>query len=104
MYAPNSYGGPSADGERYPHKEVWSASGEFVHAAYTPREDDNDVVQANALINEVMDDAARDRLVDNIAGHLSDGVSDKVLQRAFDYWRAIDKTIGDRVAEAVNGG
>ena len=104
VYAPNSYGGPAADGERYPHKEVWSASGEFVHAAYTPREDDDDVVQANALINEVMDDAARDRLVDNIAGHLSDGVSDKVLQRAFDYWRAIDKTIGDRVAEAVNGG
>lgn len=51
-----------------------------------------------------MDDAARDRLVSNVVGHLSDGVSDMVLARAFEYWRIIDKEIGDCIAKGVNGG
>ncbi|MBW3606514.1 MAG: catalase, partial [Actinobacteria bacterium] len=81
-----------------------SANGEFVHVAYSKREVDEDWSQPGALVREVMDDAARDRLVSNVAGHLSDGVSDKVLQRAFEYWRNIDKETGDRIAKAVNGG
>jgi catalase len=27
-----------------------------------------------------------------------------VLQRAFEYWRNIDKSIGERVAKGLNGG
>ncbi len=104
VYAPNSYGGPSADPQRYPEDATWETEGEFVRQAYTLREDDDDFGQANALINQVMDDAQRDRLVNNVAGHLSDGVSDAVLERAFEYWRNIDKEIGDRIAKAVNGG
>jgi catalase len=50
-----------------------------------------------------MDDAARDRLVSNVVGHLKDGVTEPVLERAFEYWRNIDKTIGDRIAEGVKG-
>src|SRR5271168_4693803 len=30
VYAPNSKGGPKADPSRYPHVEVWKASGELV--------------------------------------------------------------------------
>ncbi|KTS71226.1 catalase-related domain-containing protein, partial [Pantoea stewartii] len=63
--------------------------------------DDDDVGQANTLINKVMDDAARDRLVNNVTGHLLNGVEEPVLSRAFAYWRNIDKTIGDRIATAV---
>jgi catalase len=37
LYAPNSKDGPAADPERFPCVEKWEASGEFVHAAYTPR-------------------------------------------------------------------
>jgi len=96
VYAPNSKGGPVADGE--PEREVWNASGEFMRAAYTPREDDDDFVQAGALVREVMDDAQRDRLVANVVGHLAKGVTSPVLERAFDYWRSIDQTIGDRIA------
>lgn len=48
-----------------------------------------------------MDDAQRDRLVANVVGHLVDGVSEPVLTRAFDYWRNIDKTIGDRIEKGV---
>ena len=52
---------------------------------------------------EVLDDAARDRLVSNIVGHLKKGVSQPVLERAFEYWRNVDKDLGDRVAKGVNG-
>jgi catalase len=39
VYAPNSKGGPKADLERYPYMEKWEASGEFMHAAYTPHKE-----------------------------------------------------------------
>lgn len=75
--APNSKGGPQADPERYPE----DADGELIRAVYTLRKDDDDVGQASALINEVMDDAARERLVNNVADHLLGGVSEPVLRR-----------------------
>ncbi len=103
VYAPNSKGGPQADPERYPNVEKWSASGEFIRAAYTLREDDDDWGQAHALVRTVMDDAARDRLVSNVVGHLSAGVSDPVLERALEYWRKIDQEVGDRIAQGVEG-
>jgi catalase len=48
--------------------------------------------------------SARDRLVFNVVGHLSDGVSEPVLERAFEYWRNIDKETGDLIAKGVHGG
>jgi catalase len=60
VYAPNSKGGPQADPGRYPYVEKWEASGEFMHAAYSPRKDDNDFIQASTLVRKVMDDAQRD--------------------------------------------
>ena len=98
VYVPNSKGGPQADPERYPYMETWEASGEFMHAAYTPHRDDDDFIQAGTLVRDVMDDAARDRLVSNVVGHLKKGVTPPVLERAFDYWRKIDQTVGDRIA------
>ncbi|TQL66380.1 catalase [Nocardioides albertanoniae] len=104
VYAPNSYGGPQADPERYPETAVWASDGEMVRAAYTLRADDDDWGQAGTLVREVLDDAARDRLVSNVVGHLSDGVSPEVLARALDYWRNIDQDLGNRIAEGVDGG
>jgi catalase len=101
VYAPNSKGGPAADPERYPYAERWDADGEFVHAAYTLRRDDDDWGQAGTLVRDVMDDAQRDRLVSNVVGHLSQGVTLPVLDRALEYWRNIDKVIGDRIADGV---
>jgi catalase len=101
VYAPNSKGGPQADGKRYPQVEVWLASGDFIRAAYTLRKDDNDFGQAGTLVRKVMDNAQRDRLVSNVVGHLKKDVSEPVLQRAFEYWRNIDKEIGDRISKGV---
>jgi catalase len=49
VYAPNSKGGPKADPTQYPQVEAWEASGEFVHAAYTKRKDDDDFGQPGTL-------------------------------------------------------
>jgi catalase len=42
--------------------------------------------------------------VSNVAGHLKKGVTGPVLQRAFEYWRNIDKEIGERIAKGVKVG
>jgi catalase len=101
VYAPNSKGGPQADTATYGDPAGWHTAGEMVHAAYTPRRDDDDFGQAGTLVRDVMDDAARDRLVSNVAGHLRKGVTEPVLQRAFEYWRNVDKDIGTRIENAV---
>ena len=101
VYAPNSKGGPAADATRYGEPAGWHADGDLVHAAYVSHAEDDDWGQPGTLVREVMDDAARDRLVDNVVGHLLNRVSEPVLQRAFEYWRNIDKGIGDRIEAGV---
>jgi catalase len=102
VYAPNSKGGPRADAAAHP-PVGWYADGEMVRAAYTLHSEDDDWGQAGTLVREVLDDAARGRLVSNVAGHLLDGVTEPVLQRAFGYWRNVDKDLGDRIEAAVRG-
>ena len=101
VYAPNSYGGPKADPSCTDDGGRWYADGEMVRAAYTLRPEDDDWGQAGTLVREVLDDAARDRLVDNVVGHLLNGVSEPVLERAFEYWRNVDKDLGDRIEQGV---
>src|SRR5882724_4794573 len=100
VYAPNSKGGPKADSEHY-RPDYWHADGDMVRTAYTLRPDDDDWGQPGTMVREVLDDAARERLVSNIVGHLLDGVTEPVLQRAFGYWRNVDKTLGDRIEAGV---
>ena len=101
VYAPNSYGGPEADRNQSGEPPGWYTSGQIVQDAYTKRRDDDDFGQAGTMVREVMDDAARARLVSNVAGHLLDGVTEPVLKRAFEYWRNIDNDIGERIERAV---
>jgi catalase len=103
VYAPNSYGGPKADPARAAEVH-WYTDGDMVRSAYTLRPDDDDWGQANTLVREVMDEAARARLVSNVAGHLRNGVSKEVLDRAFEYWKNIDKEVGDKIEAAVRNG
>ena len=100
VYAPNSYGGPQADPSRVA-EPLWYANGEMVRSAYTLRQDDDDWGQAGTMVRQVLDDAGRDRLVSNIVGHLLKGVSEPVLARAFEYWRNVDKDLGDRIEQGV---
>jgi catalase len=101
VYAPNSKGGPLADSARYGEPAGWHTDGDMVRTAYTLRAQDDDWGQAGTLVHDVMNDAERDRLVDNVVGHLRAGVSEPVLQRTFDYWRNIDRDLGDRIEKGV---
>ena len=82
----------------------WYSDGDMVRAAYTLRRDDDDWGQAGNMVRNVLDDAARDRLVSNIAAQLLNGVTEPVLQRAFQYCKNVDSDLGNRVEKAVRDG
>ena len=48
-----------------------------------------------------MDEAARARLVDNIAGSLVQVLKDEIVERSVAHFRAADPEYGERVAAAV---
>lgn len=100
VYAPNSAGGPAGDPTLA--EPGWGVSGEIVRSAYTRRRDDDDFSQPGDLYRKVLDDSARERLVTNISGHLTNGVSPDVLARVLDYWRQVDADLGARVAKAAS--
>ena len=101
VYAPNSHGGPHADAATYDDGAGWAAGGEMVHSPYVPHAEDDDWGQPGTLVREVLDDAARARLVGNISGHLLNGVTEPVLERAIQYWKNVDSDLGKKVEEAV---
>jgi catalase len=98
VYAPNSYGGPKADTSA--ELPTWYVEGaELMRTAYTKRRDDDDFTQPGTLYRKVMDDAAKERLASNIAGHMKAGpVVEPVLSNTLRYWRNVDPTLGARVA------
>jgi catalase len=100
VYAPNSFGGPAADIERYGDEAGWAVSGEMLRSAYTLRPDDDDYGQAGALVREVLSSQDRDHLVANLVGHMRPVRSDVKL-RALEHWGKVDKTLGDRIAEGL---
>jgi catalase len=101
-YAPSSYD-PFSD-QTGPAEEGWEVDGEMMRSAYMLRRDDDDFSQAGAMVREVFDDAARDRFVGNVAGHILGGVKEETLPRVFDYWKNVDSETGKRVEEAVRSG
>ncbi|MBB5788010.1 catalase [Jiangella mangrovi] len=100
VYAPNSHGGPAAEPSLV-GDAGWESDGELVRAAATLHAEDDDFGQAGTLVREVLDEAARDRLVGNIAGHVGNVTTDELRQRVYAYWRSVDETLGKRVEEAV---
>ena len=102
VYAPNSMGGPEATRSGPPKctghpTATWSARRTRCARRTTTG------VRPGTLVREVLDDDARDRLAHNIIGHVSDGVSEPVLSRVFEYWRNVDPDLGKKVEEGVRG-
>ncbi|MDQ1717071.1 MAG: catalase, partial [Pseudonocardiales bacterium] len=75
-----------------------------IRLAYVKHAEDTDFVQPGTLYREIMDDAARDRLVGNIVGHALNGVSEEILVRVFTYWSNVDPELGKKVEEGVRAG
>lgn len=97
VYAPNSAGGPHADSERFGESFTPSVQGALTRSPYRLHDQDDDFGQAGTMVREVLSDDERANLVTNIVGHLQDGVSEPVLERAFAYWRNVDDDLGARV-------
>jgi len=101
VYAPNSYGGPQADSQRYPDPG-WFASGELMRSAYTPHAEDNDFVQPGNLYRQVLSETDREHLVSNIVTHMSQGVERFIQERTVkSYWYPVDPDLGARVAKGL---
>jgi catalase len=101
VYAPNSVGGPKADPVRATYAGLYALDGEMTRAAYTLHAEDDDYGQANTLLNQVFDEAQRERLVQNVAGAAAGVRSDDIRERVYQYWKNIDKAIGDRIEAAI---
>ena len=69
----------------------------------SPHAEDTDSVQASILYREVLDDAARERLAANIAGHVSaiDPSETELLDRVYAYWAAVDQGLCEAVKAGV---
>jgi catalase len=102
VYAPNSYGGPKADPQRYRDPSWFVEAAEIMRTAYEAHKDDNDFIQPGTLYRQVMTPTDRDHLVGNIVGHLSQGVERFIQERAVnDYWTQVDPDLGARVAQGL---
>jgi catalase len=102
VYAPNSYGGPKADQQRYRDPGWFVESAEIMRTAYVAHKDEDDFIQPGMLYRNVMTPTDRDHLVGNIVGHLSQGVERFIQERAVnDYWAKVDPDLGARVASGL---
>jgi catalase len=97
-YYPNTKNGPVVTEDPWADT-VFDVSGEIVREKQPLSKDDDDFSQAGLLLTEVMGAEERTRLVENVAGTLF-GLTQELKERVYDYWRAIDKETGDRIAAA----
>ena len=103
-YHPNSIGGPTADPTKAYDFGAWDAEGsEIFRGDVKQHAEDTDQVQATILYREVMDDAARERLQNNVAGHVSaiDPSETELLERVYAYWSAVDADLGVAIKSKV---
>jgi catalase len=103
VYAPNSYGGPRANPDRYSDPSWLVEAGELVREAYALHSEDDDYTQAGMLYRNAMTPTDRDHLVDNIVFHMG-GVEPVVLERSVNHWRKVDLDLGTRLAAGVGLG
>ena len=102
VYAPNSYGGPQGDPQRYRDPSWFVEAAEIMRTAYVAHRDDDDFIQPGTLYRQVLTPTDRDHLVGNIVGHLSQGVERFIQERAVnDYWAKVDADLGARVAQGL---
>jgi catalase len=102
VYAPNSYGGPQADPQRYRDPSWFVEAAEIMRTANVAHAEDDDFVQARNLYRHVMSETDREHLVNNIVAHMSQGVERVIQERAVkSYWSPIDPDLGARVAKGL---
>ncbi|MGX5697091.1 catalase [Agromyces soli] len=93
VYAPNSFGGPTASVEAA-GEGSWEGDGELVRTAYTLRADDSDFGQAGTLYRDVYSTEAKHRLQATLLGQAQAITVDEIRERFFQYWTNVDTGLG----------
>jgi len=101
VYAPNSYGGPAADPQRYPEPTFTIDDVEMIRSAGRLHAEDDDFGQAGKLYRDAFTDLDREHLIHNVTGHLGSGVNQIVQARAIAVWTKVDPTLGQRLAQGI---
>lgn len=60
-----------------------------------------DFIQPRDLWERVYDDAAKDRFVNNVAGHLGGAKNEEIKKRTLSVFTAIDEKLGARIAKEI---
>ncbi|WP_328469039.1 catalase [Streptomyces sp. NBC_00448] len=97
-YEPNSFGGPVETGR--PLWESTAVAGATQYGAAPSHAEDNDFVQAGDLYR-LLDEDARTRLIDNLAGALAQVSREDIVERAIANFRQADADYGKRLDAAV---
>lgn len=95
-YFPNSFQGPSPTASSKWH--TYSAAGDVQR--YDTGDEDN-FSQCSNFFNHTLDEAARQRLTDNIAGHLCNVQNLSIRERAIANFSSVDPIYGKLVKEKI---
>lgn len=96
-YHPNSFGGPTSCPRA---KSLTTAFGITGDAQRYDSGDEDNFSQASVFYSKVLNDAARARLVSNIAGHLKDAAG-FIQERMVQNYTKVDAGLGQKVADAL---
>jgi catalase len=96
-YFPNSFSGPQPSPNEAWHVDKIPPAADV--ARFSTADDDN-FTQVGDFYRRVLDEGARARLVDNIAGNLS-GAMEAIQKRAIANFAAADADFGRRIAAKV---
>ena len=110
-YFPNSFAGPQPSADAAWHKDALSLSSSLTLSSSGGSNidqverldtgDEDNFSQAADFYRNVLDEAARERLTDNIAGHMCNVTSPFVRQRAIQNFARVDPDYGRRIQEKV---
>ncbi len=103
VYAPNSFGGPSADPTRVAEGS-WENDGALVRTAASLHAEDSDFGQAGTLYREVFDDAAKARFLETLTGQGKAITVEAIRERFFQYWTNVDAELGAKLRVEVATG
>jgi catalase len=97
-YYPNSFSGPVDSIEKFGANPVDKVEKEIV-ARHESKDDDN-FSQVGIFYREVLDEAARTRLIENMAGHLKNA-AEFIQKRTVENFSKADPEYGSRLAKAL---
>nr|XP_023022820.1 catalase-like [Leptinotarsa decemlineata] len=97
-YHPNSFGGP----EPLPNAKYWTPPPESVtgNVDYFDLGDDDNYTQAGDFYRKVLNDQAKERLVQNLAGKIK-LAQRRILDRTVEEFTKVDENLGQRIMKAI---